>query len=183
MSWTSYNIDNDIAFARKLEQVRAKVSDLRVPMRMIGLSFFKSRRAIFKLKGPGKYPKLGGLHPNRKDPKTGLTNRKRAENAKLRRTGSIYPLLQGDTRTLEKSITNPNDPNAIFVVTKGSGVFGTRVEYGLYHQSDRQRNKIPLRKFLFFGPESTKFGPGKTDQFTKRALRILDDHVAKAVSR
>lgn len=165
---TSYNIRNDRAFQAALERARRVTGDLRLPFTLIAKDFYKSQRAIWDLKGAGQYPDL-------------------AESTKIRRksmkrpgaTNVNYPILLGETGDLRDSMTNPKDPNTILEIGKTDLTIGTKVPYGIYHQSDSPRSKIPLRKFLFIGPEAPKFAVGDLSGRPERWLKTLNDYVVK----
>lgn len=146
MSFTSYNVDNDKRFSKALQKASKEIGDLRIPLTLISKDFYKSQKAIFMLQGPGQYPDFKGEETG-----SGLT---RYQNFKLIKYGFDYPLLKA-TGALEDSVTKPSDKNAINQITnKRSLVIGTKIKYGIYHQSDKPRSVIPQRKFLFIGPES-----------------------------
>lgn len=136
--FSSYKIENDVKFRASLAAAKLAVGDLTIPLTLIAKDFYKSEKAIFKLKGPGGYDDL----------------KKETKEAKRRGGFSVYPILKRTGR-LEGSVTDPTHPDAVNqIINKSILVIGTTVEYGIYHQSDRPRSKIPLRKFLFIGPES-----------------------------
>jgi phage gpG-like protein len=181
---TSYNVDTDRKFKEWLERARAESSDLSEPLRRISFDFFRSEGAIFNLKGPGQYPIFKNstasmkTNPNGTQKFLGTTNESRYQKWKKRKYGFDYPLLKA-TGKLAKSLTDPADANAIALITnKTDLIIGTRVEYGIFHQSDKPRDTIPLRKFLFIGPESIQFtnSPDIAGR-TGRWLNILNDHI------
>lgn len=139
----SYSADNDRAFKNQLDRAFAVVDDLTEPFKLIAADFYRSEKAIFKLSGPGQYEDF-------KRDKKGKSYYKDRKQAKY---GSAYPLLRA-TGKLERSVTSGNDSNAILIIGKNVLAIGTSVAYGIYHQSDEPRSKMPLRKFLFIGPES-----------------------------
>jgi len=160
---TEYVVDPDKKFARAIKDAQKNVSDLRVPFRIIGRSWFKSNRAIFNLKGPGKYEPLA----------------QSTIAFKLRKYGFDYPALRakGD---LERSITNPNDSDAIFDVEKTDLTLGTSVPHGIYHQSLEPRSKIPFRPFLFIGAE--QLAPSELNKRQDAWIEILRQYVLQASS-
>lgn len=163
MAFTSYEIKNDVLFERALERAASVTTDLTLPLTQIAQDFYKSEKAIFKLKGPGQYPDI--------KPAT--------KNVKFRDFGFRYPILKRTGR-LEKSVTTPSSPDSIFRIVKKRTLFlGTSVPYGVFHQSDDPRTIIPLRKFLFIGPEAKKFARGPTAGRPGRWLNILNQHVLK----
>ena len=169
----SYSADNDAKFKRLLSEASAAVEDLRIPFGLISMDFYKSQKAIFSLKGPGQYPDF------KKDPKTGESKYKKW---KLEKFGFDYPLLFR-TGALGKSVMEPTAPGSIHKITKLSLTIGTAVDYGVYHQSDDPRNKIPLRKFLFIGPEAQRFATSEQMGRLERWMGILNDYVIKRLQR
>lgn len=163
MAFTSYEIKNDVLFKKALERAASVTADLTLPLTQIGQDFYKSEKAIFKLKGPGQYPDLA--------PST--------KNFKFRKFGFRYPILKATGR-LEKSVTTRSSPDSIFqIIKKQTLIIGTSVPYGIFHQSDDPRTTLPLRKFLFIGPEAKKFARGPTAGRPGRWLNILNQHVLK----
>lgn len=165
VGFTSYSVDADNAFQRALEQAKANVEDLRPAFSEIARDFYKSQKAIWQLKGPGRYPDLNEKY----------------KIAKKKDVGFVYPILKR-TGKLEKAASQNNAPGNITVIGRQSllmGVYDSVIPYAKYHQSDEERSKIPLRKFLFIGPE------GKTpdnDQLKGRVQRwtsILEVWVLK----
>lgn len=154
----SYEIENDKAFNAKLKKLRDKTDDLTIPLILISKDFYKSEKSIFLLKGPGQYKDLSELY----------------KKQKKRAVGFIYPILKRDG-DLAKSVTNPTDKNAINqIVNKDTLIIGTKVPYGKFHQSDAPRSKIPLRKFLFIGPEAIQFATSAQKGRLERWIGILD---------
>lgn len=170
-SFTSYSVDNDNRFRNALKEASETVTDFRIPFGLILRDFYKSQQAIFSLKGPGKYPPFKGP----KDPNTGLT---RYQAAKIKAVGFDYPLLVR-TGALAASLLGPNNKGSISQTTKLSLTFGTSIKYGIYHQSDAARNKIPLRKFLFIGPEAPSFATSEQQGRLERWLGYIEDHVSR----
>ena len=153
--FTSYSADTDRIFRDRLDSVSKEISDLRAPLRMISADFYKSQKAIGKLKSPGLYPDLAAS-----------TKRDR-----VRRKQSLYPILKR-TGALLKSTESMNDKNAVNVVTKTGLAIGTTLRYGLFHQ--RGTNKMPMRKFLFIGPEARRFASSDQIGRLQRWLGILN---------
>lgn len=158
---TSYIVDNDRKFRNAINRARKVTDDLRIPLTLISKDFYKSEKAIFQLKGPGQYPDLADSTKRQK-----------------RKAGfSIYPILRRKGR-LEKSITTPNHADSINrIINKTVLVIGTKTPYGIFHQSDAPRKKIPLRKFLFIGPEAPRFATSDQMGRTQRWLNILNEFV------
>lgn len=174
-SFTSYTVDNDRRFRNALEKASEVSQDLRVPFGLILRDFYKSEQAIFKLKGPGKYPPFKGEI----NPKTGMTT---YQAQKKKKVGFDYPLLVR-TGPLSASLLGPNNKGSISKITKLSLVFGTGIDYGIYHQSDEPRSKILLRKFLFIGPEAPRFATSEQMGRLKRWLQIMGDHIGAQIRK
>jgi len=169
--FTSYTIDNDRKFRNAIKKASEVSGDLRVPFGLILRDFYKSEAAIFKLKGPGKYPPFKGVQ----NPRTGMTA---YQEQKLKKVGFDYPLLVR-TGSLAASVLGPNNKGSVSKITNLSLTFGTAIEYGIYHQSDEARSKIPLRKFLFIGPEAPTFATSEQVGRLQRWQGYLTDHIAK----
>lgn len=161
MSFTSYSVDNDGKFRAALERAKGLVSDLRTPLTLIAQDFFKSQKAIWMLSGPGQYPDLSA----------------RYKVLKQKKYGFMYPILEA-TGALKRSMTNPKDPNAISeIINKDTLIVGTRVPYAKFHQSDEPRKTLPLRKFLFIGPEAPRFATSEQMGRLYRWNNILNAYV------
>lgn len=163
--FTSYSLQNDKIFLSKLNQALELSTDLRVPLGLISRDFYRSERAIFKLQGPGQYRDL-------KDS---------TKKFKLRHFGFVYPILK-QTGDLEASLTGPRNYGSYNVITKTNLTLGTTIPYAIYHQSDKKRSKIPLRKMLFIGPES-RFATSDQQGRLKRWVDILDDHINRQLKK
>ncbi len=72
----------------------------------------------------------------------------------------------------------PNNVGSVLVITSLSLSIGSNINYGVYHQSDKDRHTIPLRKFLFIGPEAKRFATSDQMGRLKRWTDIISDHVA-----
>ena len=132
-----YN-DDFKKFHLAVKEAVKKVDDLSPALKEMGKSYIKSREFIFLNKGPGLYK---DLKPSYK-------------KQKAKKTGSAYPILKWTGR-LAKSITKEGGEN-IFEVSKRTLAIGTRVPYGIFHQSLAPRKVLPRRPFLFWGPESPR---------------------------
>lgn len=170
-AFTSYYVDNDRKFRNAIKKAAEVSTDLRIPFGLILKDFYKSEAAIFKLKGPGKYPPFKGEI----NPKTGRT---KYQQEKIADVGFDYPLLVR-TGSLSASLLGPNNRGSISKITNLSLTFGTSIDYGIYHQSDAPRSKIPLRKFLFIGPEAPRFATSEQMGRLERWKGYLTDHIAR----
>jgi hypothetical protein len=160
----SYSVDNDRRFREAVAKAAAQIGDLTIPLTLISQDFYKSERAIFSLQGPGQYPPISPKYAK----------------AKLRRYGFIYPLLKASGR-LATSMLDPTDGDAINFIDRGGTrlTIGTTVPYGIYPQSDAPRQKQPLRKFLFIGPEAAQFATSEQMGRLQRWLGIVNDYTVK----
>lgn len=182
--FVSYIVENDRLFQEAIKRAALVGDNLSVPFHLILKDFYRSEQAIFALKGPGQYPPFkqseGSYQQN---------GRRRAyvqgklspyQKRKLKKYGFDYPLLVA-TGSLAASVLSADAPGAIAEITPASLTIGTSIKYGIYHQSDEPRKKIPLRKFLFIGPEAPQFATSEQMGRTERWLNILNDFVlAKA---
>lgn len=160
-SFTSYSVDNDKRFRNALQTASLSVQDFRIPFGQILRDFYRSEQAIFKLKGPGQYPEISEKYGK----------------IKLKKKGFKYPLLVFSGR-LAASVLGPSNPGSVAVVTRLSLIIGTTVPYGIYHQSDKPRSRLPLRKFLFIGPEAKRFATSDQMGRLERWVGYIHDHVA-----
>ena len=176
-SFTSYIVENDVVILRALTRLSKQVDDMRIPFGLISKEFFQGNKKIFSLKGPGKYPKLGGLNPTEKVKFEGreITKRERAEITKKREVGFIYPLLKrsGD---LEKSLTNPRGAGAINVRTKRSLFLGTAINYAVHHQFGTTKMNIRKPVFIDGGPLETSVG-STTSGRRQAWINIIDTYI------
>ncbi|MGR3219394.1 MAG: hypothetical protein ACUZ8H_06190 [Candidatus Anammoxibacter sp.] len=161
----SYIIENDAEFKRAIQDAGKKVSDLRRAWTDISRDWRKSNTAQFSLLGTGLYPPLSPEYKKRK--------------AKL---FPGKPILVA-TERLKKSVTSKGSPDHINVIVKSGFTFGTRVPYGIFHQSDAPRKTLPLRKFLFIGPEAPQFAKGRSAGRLERWLGILDAEVQRQLDK
>ena len=154
-------VDPNRELRRSLLEAAQKVGDLTIPLNLISREWFKSNRAIFSLKGPGKYVDLTALYKERK---------RKSE-------GFIYPILKRSGR-LEKSITDPTDPEAVsYIINKISLALGTTTPYAVYHHEGAGNN--PVRPVVLFGNEQV--APQALNKRVEIWRRILMDY-AKQVS-
>lgn len=157
----SYIIENDRKFAAAIDDAAAKVGDLRVAFTLIAKDWRKSNKSQFTLKGTGQYPDLSLAYAIRKA-----------------RTHPTAPIMVRSGR-LRDSVSGSLNSDSIQVISKDSLIMGTRVEYGIYHQSDEPRKKIPLRKFLFIGAEAPSTAPSSITGRTERFLSIINAEVTR----
>lgn len=135
------NFENREQYLSTLRKAFTKVGDLRFPLELIAQDWYKSERAIFKLQGPGGYPDFANPA---------------SERAKVKAVGFDYPLLKRNGK-LEASVTSDTAEGSVKIISRRQLIIGTAIPYGIYHNSDKPRRKIPQRKFVFIGPESRFF--------------------------
>jgi len=187
-AFTSYQVDNDRRFRNAIQRAADATGDLRVPFGLILADFYKSEQAIFALKGPGQYPpfkhsvratSLGKKFGN--DVKRGQgydVSKSPYQREKIKKVGFDYPLLVR-TGSLSASLLSATAQGAVAIIGATELTIGTTIPYGVYHQSDAPRSKIPLRKFLFIGPEASQFATSDQQGRPERWMNILNDYVLK----
>lgn len=163
--FTSYEIKNDKEFARQIDKAIRLVGDLRIAFTIIAKDWRKSNKAQFQLKNAGQYPPLSSKYAARKV--AGYGNK---------------PILVR-TGKLRDSVSGTLNSDSIQVIGKNSLIMGTRVPYGVYHQSDDPRRKIPLRKFLFIGPESPRTAPRAITGRLERWMSILNAETQRKLDK
>lgn len=151
------NIRNVKQFQKSIRDAMMKVDDLKTPFRLISNDFYISEKAIFALKGPGGYQDLSPAYKRQKE-----------RGDRNNHPAPAYPILRRSGR-LELSVTQVSSPEAIRRISAKALVIGSAVPYGIFHNSDEPRSKIPHRKFVFIGPESRQFG--KSETFGGRPVR------------
>lgn len=162
----SVEIANKEAFNRGLERARNSVSDLRVPLNLIAIDFYKSQKSIFdsNRKGPGQYADLSQAY----------------KAAKMKEVGFVYPILKR-TGLLEESVTNAASTNGGYVIiNKDTLVFTTRVPYAEYLQNGT--SKMPARPFFLVGPEAPRYATSQMQGRMGRWLNILNDFVIQKLN-
>ena len=79
--------------------------------------------------------------------------------------------------------SKPSD-DSILRIGKQSLILGTKVPYGIFHQSDEPRkSNLPQRKFLFIGPEAPSTAPSGITGRLERWLSILDAEVQRQLDK
>lgn len=162
---TSYSIENDAEFKAAIRDAVSKVSDLRFAFGEISRDWFKSNTTIFKLKGSGLYPELS-------EPYKTIKKRKFPNAPIMVRSGRLRDSISG----------TPNS-DSIVRIGKASLILGTKVPYGIYHQSDAARSKMPLRKFLFIGAEAPRSAGSAITGRGERFLKIIQLEVQRQLDK
>ena len=170
--FTSYSIANDQEFEAKIDEALKAGTRLRTAFKLISADFFKSQQATFS-NSPGLFPdyidRVGGTS----GANTPYAKRKIAEGS-----GNPYPMLVRSGR-LRDSLTGNGTGDTINAFNDRSLVIGTKVEYGKFHQSDDTRTKLPLRKFLFIGPEELQFSQDEQKGRPQRWIAIIDAEIKR----
>lgn len=165
--FTSYSVDNDKTFQAALDKASKITDDLRIPFTLIAADFYRSQAAIWKLKGPGQYPDLS---PNYKP-------------QKLKAKGFLYPILKRNG-FLEAAASIQNGPGNITRIeplTLEMGVDERAIPYAMFHQLGTK--KMPMRKFLFIGPEAIQFASSEQVGRLERWMGILNEFIAQKLKQ
>ena len=173
-----WEIENQLEVRRLLDNLASKVKDLRIPFRLIASDFYRSNRKLFTLQGSGLYQDLA--------PATGMmgnpTTKSNYKEQKKRMLGFAYPILVGATRALSNSILGRSNKYSHFVIDNQNLEMGTTVPHGKYHQSDKLRKKIPLRKFVFIdGGPADKSKDASISGRRERWTNIINTHIKQVV--
>lgn len=160
-----FRVDPDKKLDAAFKQAMAEVDDLTIPLTLITRSWFKSNRAIFSLKGPGKYADLSEPYKIRKEKEVGF----------------IYPILV-KSGALANSMINPGDPHSVSqILDKQQLILGTSVSYGYVHQYGSKKKNIPSRPFVLVGGEQA-VAP-EIDNRREAWIAILNDYVMQVAAR
>ena len=165
--FTSYSVDNDKSFRNALDRAAQVTNYLRIPFTIIAADFYRSQAAIWKLKGPGQYPDLS---PNYKP-------------RKLNKTGFIYPILKrnGFLEAAASIQGGPGNITRIQPLTLEMGVDEKSVPYAIFHQMGTK--KMPMRKFLFIGPEAIQFASSEQVGRLERWMGTLNEFIAQKLKQ
>lgn len=165
IGFTSYSIDNDRIFRDALELSRKRLGDLRIPLTLISRDFYRSQKAIWKLKSEGQYPDL-------------------AESTKADKQRHGYPVYPALMRSgkLRDAASTPTAAGSINRIvhqdTLYVGVDDAVIPYAGFHQDGTRR--MPMRKYLFIGPEARKFATVDQVGRLERWVDILAAYVVEA---
>ena len=145
-----FELKNRQQWEATLKYAREQAIDWRAPLTLIGRSLFRwSKLEVFDLAGPGKFQDLS----------------KQYRQFKQSVYHFVYPILRA-TGALERSLTQPGGSNIFRFPNDTTLEWGTSVPYGVYHQSDAPRSKMPRRPFLLV-----------TDARLKQWREIIDKHI------
>lgn len=174
----SYVTTNDEEFRKSIDAALNAVGDLRTPFNLIANDFYRSQKAIFQLTGPGQYPPFKRSAGAYKSGKFSTQTESQYQARKKKAVGFDYPLLVRSGK-LAASLAGPGNSGNVTVISPLTLILGTTIAYGVYHQSDEPRRVIPLRKFLFIGPEAPRFAIGDTKGRLQRWTGYLTDYVER----
>lgn len=166
-SFVSYSADNDKQFRNALNKASKTTDDLRIPFTLIAADFYRSQTAIFKLKSPGQYPDLSP----------------RYKPAKIKAVGFAYPILKRNGFLEIAASVQFGSGNITKINTKelDMGVEESAVPYAKYHQTGTK--KMPMRKFLFIGPEAIRFANSEQQGRLERWLGILNGYMLQKLEQ
>jgi len=182
----TFNV-NSKEFDKAVKEAIKSVSDLTPVFIQMAREFYKANKAIFALKGKGKYedfkgPKIGATWkdpgmPERRTRNGTMTPYQWYKHSKLKMPKG-YPLLRA-SGTLERSITRQGDTNAILEINKTTMVVGTRLEYAGFHQYGTKH--IPMRQFLFL--DATTTAPNEISRRNDAWMKSLNSYVFRSVAK
>lgn len=161
-----FKVDENGAFRAALDRAKAVVKDLKQPFNAIADDFFRTQGEFFALSGPGPFPDLKPRYKVRKQAIYGFAY------PILRAGGSLEAAATGGSG----SVREIGELEAVF------GVDERQVPHAVYHNSDAPRSKIPLRKFVFVGPEAPQFAIGEQKTRVDRWKNILNDYVLQRLA-
>lgn len=159
-SLISFVVDPDNKFKDAMQKASKDVSDLSIPLTLISREWFKSNRALFALKSPGKFTDLSPSTKKEKEPE-------------------VYPILRR-SGVLESSITDPTDQSAVsLIINRLTLIMGTKVEYAPFLHFGTK--KMPSRPFVMIGAEQT--GPEEFNVRKEIWINIIQDYVNKKLAQ
>ena len=169
--FVDFRVDPTGAFKKALKDAGKKTQDLRVPFKLISQAFYKTNKILFTFTSNGPFDDLSDNYQREKDKKYGF----------------IYPILKA-TGALEKSITNPTDPNTVAsVLNKTTLVLGTKLtKKGAPYPAFLQFGTkfMPARPYLVVGTEKGKWAKSRTIQRRKqRWIELLEKYCADSLRK
>ncbi len=169
---TSYILENDAQFRRAIRDASKRVSNLKLAFGLIAQDWYASNITVFNLKGPGLYPPLSPAYAKQKARKfPGASILVASERLKDSVSGRV-------------GLQSKPSVDSILQVGMQSLILGTKVPYGIFHQSDEPRkSNLPQRKFLFIGPEAPSTAPSRITGRLERWLSILDREVQRQLDK
>jgi phage gpG-like protein len=188
-----FRVDPKGSFKKALRQAGKISSDLRAPFKTITMSFYKSNKFLFK--DNRKLNVFDDLSENplyafwlKDNDKAVIENQGSKffeggyKDLKQKKYGFVYPILKA-TGALERSITDPTDPNAISsVLNKTTLLLGTKLPYAGWLQNGTK--KMPARPFLVVGTEKGLWAQSTQMQRRKEAwMRTLEKYCADSIRK
>ena len=170
--FVDFKVDPTGAFKKALRESGKKTDDLRVPFKLISQAFYKTNKILFSFTSKGPFDDLSPSYQREKDKKYGF----------------IYPILKA-TGALEKSITNPTDPNTVAsVINKKTLILGTKLtsEEGAPYPAFLQFGTkfMPSRPYLVVGTEKGRWAKSRTIQRRKqRWIELLEKYCADSLRK
>ena len=171
--FVDFRVDPTGSFKKALKDAGKKSSDLRVPFKLITMSFYRTNKVLFTLKSKGPFDDLSDNYQEEKAAKYGF----------------IYPILKA-SGALEKSITNPTDPNTVAsVLNKTTLILGTKLtskKKGAPYPAFLQFGTkfMPARPYLVVGTEKGRWAQSKTIRRRKqRWMEVLQKYCADSLRK
>jgi phage virion morphogenesis protein len=143
----------DAQLQQALADIAAQAGDLTPAMRDIGEYLLRKTRKRFNTQTAPNGAPWEPLAPA-----TIKAKQRRQRTGKPYRTNANPEAILKDTFTLRDSIT--------YLASNRSLAIGTNIAYGVYHQSEQPRTKIPYRPFL-----------GLDDADRSEIIEIIRDHL------
>ncbi len=143
----------DARLQEQLAELAQRAGDLSPAMKDIGEYMLRKTRQRFDTQTAPDGTRWAPLAPS-----TVKAKQRRQRTGKPYRTNASPEAILKDTFTLRDSIT--------YVPGRSSVAIGTNIGYGVYHQSDLPRTKIPKRAFL-----------GLDDADRSEIIAIVQDHL------
>jgi len=77
----------------------------------------------------------------------------KASTVAAKAAAGLDPRILHATLTLRDSLTEKNAPDSVFQTTMDEALMASSVEYGIYHQSNKPRTRLPRRPPVMLSPE------------------------------
>ena len=174
--FTSYSIENDKAWNDAVNTALKAGGSLKTPFKLVANDFYKSQKAIFNLSGMGQYDDYRS---------------QKYLDMKLKKFGKPAPLKL--TGKLEKSETNPNDPNALLDIKDTYMVIGTKAKS---KKSKKSKKGFPypavlqeggrnhnVMKHLFIGPEASRYATSEQMGRMTRWMGYVNNYIEKSLQK
>lgn len=150
-------VDPGKKFQKAIDDALEKTGDLTIPFTEIAKEWFQGNKAIFSLKGHGKWDDLSDKYKKRKKSELNF----------------VYPMFRAKSGKLEESLVNPKGDGSVNqIINKTTLILGTSVKsrsgkpYPIYLQAGTKH--MPARPFVLIGAEQT--GP---PEFNKRVPAFI----------